>query len=331
MISLPGLLLSTGRYHEAGQVLTLFAEYVSEGMIPNVFDDQSHQAYYNTVDASLWFIHACFEYQRVTKDQETFDSRLRPACAEIINGYRAGTRFGIGMDQTDRLITQGDPTTQLTWMDAKTNGVVFTPRHGKAVEINALWYNALRLMGEDSTADEVQHSFRRTFWISPHRGLADVSNETGRNDHCRPNQIFAVSLPHSPLLRDQQEAVVEVVRRELLTPKGLRTLSPSDPKYQPHYTGNQFERDKAYHNGTIWPWLIGPFLEAYLKVNNRSRPSVEQAQRWLSPIIAAMEEEGCVGQISEIYEATPPHRPAGAFAQAWSVAEALRLAIELEM
>jgi glycogen debranching enzyme len=159
--------------------------------------------------------------------------------------------------------------------------------------------------------------------------LADVVNETGRDDACRPNQIFAVSFANSPLTLEQQQSVVEVVRRELLTPYGLRTLAPGHPKYQPRYVGSQFDRDKAYHNGTIWPWLIGAFLEAYLKVNQRSRASLDQARRWLEPLIQSL-DEGCVGSISEIYEAQPPHRPVGAFAQAWSVAEVLRLAVELE-
>ncbi len=330
MISLPGLLLATNRHHSAGQVLCLFAKYVSEGMIPNVFDDYSHQPAYNTVDASLWFIHACFEYLKHSRDHETFESILRPACQEIIDGYRQGTRYGIKMDPEDGLITQGDPASQLTWMDAKTNGVVFTPRHGKAVEINALWYHALRLMGDNQQADQTQNSFRETFWISPYRGLADVVNETGRDDACRPNQIFAVSLLHSPLTEEQQHSVVEVVRRELLTPYGLRTLAMGHPKYQARYSGSQYDRDKAYHNGTIWPWLIGAFLEANLKVNHRSKASVEQSRRWLEPLVQSL-EDGCIGSISEIYEAQPPHRPVGACAQAWSVAEVLRLAIELEM
>lgn len=330
MISLPGLLLCTGKFQQAGQVLSIFAEFVSEGMIPNVFDDHSNEPAYNTVDASLWYIQAVYEYLKFTRDQETFDSILRPACQHIIDGYKHGTRFGIKMDPNDGLITQGDPTTQLTWMDAKTNGVVFTPRHGKAVEINALWYNALRLMGDNELAAMAGESFQRTFWINPNRGLADVYNETGRCDECRPNQIFAVSLPHSPLHDEQQQAVVEVVRRELLTPFGLRTLSPSDPKYQPKYSGSQFERDRAYHNGAIWPWLIGAFLTAYLKVNHRSPGAVGQARRWLQSLIDSM-EDGCIGSISEIYEAQTPHRNVGCFAQAWSVAEVLRMAIELEM
>ena len=330
MISLPGLLLCTGKFQQAGQVLSIFADFVSDGMIPNVFDDYSNQPAYNTVDASLWYIHAVFEYLKYSKDNDTFESILRPACRQIIDGYKRGTRFGIKMDAGDGLITQGDPTTQLTWMDAKTNGVVFTPRHGKAVEINALWYNALRLMGENDLAATTAESFQRTFWINPNRGLADVSNETGRNDECRPNQIFAVSLPYSPLTEDQQQAVVEAVRRELLTPYGLRSLSANDPKYQPRYAGSQFERDRAYHNGTIWPWLIGAFLTAYLKVNRRSSSAVGQARRWLQPLVDSL-EDGCIGSISEIYEAQTPHRNVGCFAQAWSVAEVLRLAIELEM
>ena len=330
MIALPGLLLTTGRYDQAGQVLSTFARYVSDGMIPNVFDDYSGTPQYNTVDASLWFIHAAFEYARYSKDLDTFDSLLRPACKQIIDGYKHGTRYGIKMDPADALINQGDPSTQLTWMDAKTNGVVFAPRHGKAVEINALWYNALRLMEESDLANTVEASFRKMFWISSTRGLADVVNETGRSDALRPNQIFAVSLTHSPLTLEQQRGVVEAVRRELLTPFGLRTLSPNDPKFEPHYTGQQFERDKAYHNGTIWPWLIGAFLESYLKVNQRSPESVRQARRWLTPLVESL-ESGCIGSISECYEAAPPHRPVGAFAQAWSVAEVLRLAVDLEM
>jgi predicted glycogen debranching enzyme len=331
MIALPGLLLTTGRHEEAGRVLSVFAGFVSEGMIPNNFNDYTNEPAYNTVDASLWFIHACFEYLRASDDVVTFNSRLLPACLAIVDGYRDGTRFRIAMDPFDSLITQGDPGTQLTWMDAKTGGVVFTPRHGKAVEINALWYNALRLLKLDELADRVQESFERAFWIDEMRGLCDVVNSDGRDLTVRPNQIFAVSLPHSPLSIQQQRAVVEVVQAELLTPYGLRTLSPADPRFEPVYRGNQFTRDRAYHNGTIWPWLIGAFLDAYLKVNNRSKESTAQARQWLTPLIEHMSTSGAIGQISEIFEAEPPHRPVGCFAQAWSVSEVLRLAVELEM
>jgi predicted glycogen debranching enzyme len=331
MISLPGLFLTTGRFKDAAQVLSLFASYVSEGMIPNKFDDYTNEPHYNTVDASLWFIHACHEYLRGSGDAQTFEKSLLPACRAVIDGYSRGTRFGIRMDPEDGLIAQGDANTQLTWMDAKCDDVAFTPRQGKPVEINALWYNALVLMKLEDRARQVRESFTRAFWTGPFRGLADVVDGSRRDNSIRPNQIFAVSLPHSPLDRDQQRAVVEVVRRELLTPVGLRTLARDDPKYQGKYTGTRYCRDEAYHNGTIWPWLIGAFLDAHLKVNDRSRDSIEQARAWLTPLIESMTRIGCIGQIAEIFEADEPHRPAGCPAQAWSVAEVLRLAVELEM
>jgi glycogen debranching enzyme len=209
--------------------------------------------------------------------------------------------------------------------------VSFTPRQGKAVEINALWYNALELMKLSDRAAQVRESFTKAFWISPFRGLNDVVDGSRRDASIRPNQIFAVSLPHSPLERDQQHAVVEVVRRELLTPFGLRTLATGDPKFRSAYTGPQFQRDGAYHNGTIWPWLIGAFLEAYVKVNDRSDDSVHQARKWLTPLVEMMNSRGCIGQIAEIFEATEPYRPVGCPAQAWSVAEVLRLAAMLGM
>ncbi|HEY8667476.1 MAG TPA: amylo-alpha-1,6-glucosidase, partial [Tepidisphaeraceae bacterium] len=330
MISLPGLLLVTGRFQQAREVLTVFAQYVSEGMIPNRFDDYNNEPHYNTVDASLWFIHAAYEYLRLSHDGHTFEDQLLPASQAIFKGYSRGTRFGIKLDEADGLITQGDANTQLTWMDAKTEGIAFTPRQGKAVEINALWYNALRLLEHNDLADKVAESFRKMFWISPFRGLADVVNGDNRDAKIRPNQIFAVSLPHSPLKEDQRFAVVEVVRRELLTPVGLRTLSPSDPGYHARYTGPQRQRDEAYHNGTIWAWPLGAFLEAYLKVHRRSAESVTQAKQWLQPLLDRMETD-CIGQLHEIYEAEPPHRPVGCPAQAWSIAEALRLANELGM
>jgi glycogen debranching enzyme len=335
MISLPGLLLDTGRFTEACQVLSLFAEYVSEGMIPNRFDDYTNEPSYNTVDASLWFIHAAHEYLAYTKDRKTFDSVLLPACREILRGYRQGTRYHIKMDEADGLITQGDATTQLTWMDAKMGSTVFTPRQGKAVEINALWYNALRLMGEEKLADKVRENFAGAFYLSPSKGLADVVNGSPdaytRDESVRPNQIFAVSLPYSPLAREQQLAAVEVVRRELLTPFGLRTLDRGAPGYKGRYTGGQWFRDGAYHNGTVWPWLIGGFLEAYLKVNDFSESAEHQARQWLAPLIGHMCDRGCIGQLPELFDGDEPQRPVGTPAQAWSVAEVLRLAAMLDM
>jgi predicted glycogen debranching enzyme len=330
MISLPGLLLATGRFDQARQVLSVFAQYVSEGMIPNRFDDYTNEPSYNTVDASLWFIHAAFEYARISGDTDTLEKILRPACRQIIAGYTRGTRYNIKVDPKDGLVSQGDPSTQLTWMDAKCDGVCFTPRQGKPVEINALWYHALKLMGDNDQARRVGENFVKAFWISPFRGMADVVDGARKDASIRPNQIFAVSLANSALSLDQQQAVVETVRRELLTPVGLRTLARGDEKYHGSYRGSPSQRDAAYHNGTVWPWPMGAFLEAYLKVNHRSRESVEQARRWLLPVVETM-QHACIGQISEIFEGDEPHRPVGCFAQAWSVAEALRLALELGM
>ena len=330
MISLPGLLLSTGRFTQARQVLSVFAEYVSEGMIPNRFDDYTNEPSYNTVDASLWFIHAAFEYLRLSNDAVTFDQKLLPACLAILDGYRKGTRYHIAMDESDGLITQGDQQTQLTWMDAKCGDTAFTPRQGKAVEINALWYHALVLMHQTELAERVRDSFRKAFYISPFRGLADVVDGDRRDTAIRPNQIFAVSLPNSPLTEAQQSAVVEVVRRELLTPMGLRTLSASDPGFRGHYGGSPWERDSAYHNGTVWPWLIGPFLSAYLRVNKNSARAVEQARQWLRPLVDQMRQFS-IGQIPEICEGNMPHAPKGCPAQAWSVAEVLRIAVQIGM
>ena len=331
MISMPGLLFVPGRFHQAREVLTVFAKYVSQGMIPNRFDDYTNEPEYNTVDASLWFIHVAFEYLRLSKDQKTFDSILLPACQAIVDGHIAGTRYHIKMDPADGLITQGDVYTQLTWMDAKCNDVAFTPRQGKPVEINALWYHALVLLKMNDLAAKVKENFQKKFWISADRGLADVVDGERRDLSLRPNQIFAVSLPNSPLTLDQQKAVVEIVRKELLTPAGLRTLARSEPGYRGKYTGDQFHRDGAYHNGTVWAWLLGAFLEGYLKVNKHSAASVTQATEWLSPLIIQMNNEGCIGQIAEIFEGDEPHRAVGCCAQAWSVAEVLRLAAMLEM
>jgi predicted glycogen debranching enzyme len=332
MISLPGLFLVTRRFEHAGQVLSVFAQYVSQGMIPNLFDDYTNEPRYNTVDASLWFIHAAFEFVRLSGDKETFEKRLKPACRAIIDGYRKGTRYHIHMDPADSLIYAGDAKTQLTWMDAKCGDIAFTPRAGKAVEINALWYNALVLMGEDELAKKVAASFQKNFWINPFRGCYDVFGDVEKpgfkDAQLRPNQIFAVSLPNSPLALEQRKAVVEVVRRELLTPFGLRTLARHEPRYHGGYRGDQFQRDQAYHNGAVWPWLMGPFLEAYLRVNDRSGEAVEQAKVWLQPLIDLL-ERGCVGQLPEICEGNEPHRPVGCCAQAWSVAEVMRLAVEI--
>lgn len=341
MIAMPGLLLVTGRFEEAYGALAAFGRHVSQGMIPNRFDDYDGPPHYNTVDASLWFIHACVAYCRASKDQARFRRDLLPACREIIANYMTGTRFGIRMDSADHLIIAGDETTQLTWMDAKRDGVVFTPRHGKAVEINALWYHAIRLLeefDEDQTmaslADCVGEAFKETFMRDGQDHLVDCVRPTDRHEwrimnEIRPNQLFAVCLEHSPLTTDQQHGVVRSAREHLLTDRGMRTLAPCDENYERRFKGDMMARDRAYHNGTVWPWLIGPYAEAVLRSGSFSAESRREALDVIAPIIATL-EEGCVGQIAEIFDAEPTHGARleeGCVAQAWSVAEVLRIAI----
>ena len=336
-ISLPGLLLATGRFEEAKSVLTTFAAVADEGMIPNRFDDNSDSTHFNSVDASLWFINAAFQYLRATDDSKTFMQELMPTIRWIIDSYHKGTKFGIHAD-ADGLISAGDEQTQLTWMDAKCDGVAFTPRYGKAVEVNALWYNSLCLLAEfyadrdeenakryGSMAEKVRTSFRELFWNDGKGCLNDCILPDGSiDDSLRPNQIFAVSLNFSPLSEKQQASVVEVVQNHLLTPYGLRTLNPDAASYKGEYTGPLRDRDEAYHQGTVWPYLIGPFIEAYLKVNEFSPESKNQATQFIEPLLEHLTEDGCLGSISEIFDGDEPHRPKGCFAQAWSVAELIR-------
>jgi len=336
-IALPGLLLSTGRYQEAKSVLTTFAAAADKGMIPNRFDDRSDTAYFNSVDASLWFVKAAFEYLAAARDSETFTQQLLPKIRWIADSYHDGTRFNIHADE-DGLITGGTEQTQLTWMDAKYEGLAFTPRYGKAVEVNALWYNCLCYLAQfyaetdpeaakhyHLLADHAESGFRQFFWNERTGYLNDCILPDGTVDtSLRPNQIFAVSLAFSPLPPEQQKAVVNVVREKLLTPYGLRTLSPGDSRYKGTYTGPQKQRDAAYHQGTVWPYLIGPFVEAYLKVNDFSRESREKAAGFIEPLLRHMTEDACLGSISEIFDADEPHKPKGCIAQAWSVAELIR-------
>ena len=345
-IALPGLLLATGRFGEAKSVLTTFAAAADEGMIPNRFDDNGGNAHFNSVDASLWFINAAFQYLQATGDSKTFAQELLPTIRWIIESYQKGTRFGIHAD-ADGLITAGDENTQLTWMDAKCDGVAFTPRYGKAVEVNALWYNALMLTetlepgrvglgppirngGAEphptiSMAQRVQATFRELFWNEDKGYLNDCILPSGRADESlRPNQIFAVSLRFSPLSEQQQTAVLGTVQERLLTPYGLRTLSPDSPDYKGRYSGPPRQRDEAYHQGTVWPYLMGPFIEAYLKVNEFSPQSRKQAAEFIQPLLKHLTEDGCIGSSSEIFDGDPPHTPKGCIAQAWSVAELIR-------
>ncbi len=337
-IALPGLLLSTGRFEEAKSVLTTFAAAVDEGMIPNRFDDYSNTAYFNSVDASLWFTNATFQYLDSTGDSETFEQQLLPVIHSIIDSYHEGTRFGVCADD-DGLITAGNEQTQLTWMDAKYEGVAFTSRYGKAVEVNALWYNALCQLAQfydrrndaesakhfHSMADKVKSSFRNLFWNKAAGCLYDCIMPDGSADaSLRPNQIFAVSLPFSPLSPKEQKSVVDTVQRDLLTPFGLRTLNVQDSRYKGTYEGPQKERDQAYHQGTIWPYLLGPFVESYLKVNDFSQQSKEKAAEIIRPLLQHFTGEGCLGQLCEIFDGDAPHKSKGCIAQAWSVAELIR-------
>jgi len=337
-IALPGLLLSTGRFDQAKSVLTTFAQAADQGMIPNCFDDRSDTAYFNSVDASLWFINAAFQYLSAAGDPKTFTQEFLPVIRWIIDSYQKGTRFSIHAD-ADGLITAGDNDTQLTWMDAKYDGVAFTPRCGKAVEVNALWHNALCLIAQfyvgrnpenlkhyKSMAQIAGTSFCELFWNEAFGYLNDRILPDGSADaSLRPNQIFAVSLTFSPPLSlQQQKSIVDIVQKELLTPYGLRTLNVQHSDYKGTYIGPQRQRDQAYHQGTVWPYLIGPFVEAYLKVNEFSRKSKKRAAEFIEPLMKHLTEDGCLGQIGEIFDGDAPHKPRGCFAQAWSVAELLR-------
>ncbi|MHA7630006.1 amylo-alpha-1,6-glucosidase [Corallococcus sp. M7] len=333
MISLDGLTLATGRYREAAAILRTFQHYVRDGLIPNYFPDGENEGVYHTADATLWFFHAVDRYLEETGDEALLRD-LFPTLQDIVAHHQKGTRFNIGVDPADGLLRQGAEGYQLTWMDAKVEGWVVTPRRGKAVEINALWFNALRLMagwaerlGLESgpyrgAAEKAQGSFNQRFWNEAGGCLYDVvDGEDGREDaSVRPNQVFAISLKHPVLKRDKWARVLEVVRRELVTPVGLRSLAPGSRDYKPKYDGDLRARDAAYHQGTVWGWLIGHYVDATLKVS----PDIKAARALLSGMEDHLSHAG-IGQISEIFDATEPYRPRGCFAQAWSVAEALRV------
>jgi glycogen debranching enzyme len=334
MIGLEGLTLETGRSAEAGLILRTFASYVRDGLIPNMFPDGERQGLYHTADASLWFFHAVGRYVAATDDLQTLRILL-PALEDMMAHHLRGTRFGIRVDPEDGLLTQGEDGYQLTWMDAKVGDWVVTPRRGKAVEINALYYNALRLLedwvrnehGEARAQPLADHaararaSFNRRFWHEEAGYLYDVvDGPSGDDPACRPNQVFALSLTHPVLDSARWEAVVEAVRQRLLTPYGLRSLAPDHPDYCPKYYGDLRARDAAYHQGTVWAWLIGPFVDAWLRVHPADRLTVGQL---LEGFDAHLSQAG-VGSISEIFDAEPPYTPRGCIAQAWSVAEVLR-------
>ena len=340
MISLPGLTLASGRFDAARDILLEFSKYVDQGMLPNRFPDQGETPEYNTVDATLWYFEAIRAYYQYTGDKELIE-KLYPVLVEIIEWHVRGTRYGIRMESGNGLLVCGEPGVQLTWMDAKVGDWVVTPRHGKPVEIQALWYNALRIMevfaallgdvsGRRSYAAMAQMtswSFNRLFWNEQQGCLYDVVNGGPPDSSVRPNQIFAVSLSHSMLSLERSRGLVAVVERELLTPVGLRTLPEWDSRYVDQYRGDQLKRDASYHQGTVWPWLLGPFITAYVKVALDPAKARETAQRWIETFEKHLKIAG-LGQISEIADAASPHLPKGCIAQAWSVAELLRAAVE---
>jgi predicted glycogen debranching enzyme len=334
MISLEGLTLCTGRQREAGYIVRTFGHYVRDGLIPNMFPEGTKDGLYHTADATLWFFHAVDRYVRATNDRSTL-RQLLPKFKSIVEHHLKGTRFGIGVDPRDGLLRQGQEGYQLTWMDAKVEDWVVTPRRGKAVEINALWYNALRLLAAwlrdegdadalkvDEYAERTRESFNRRFWCGEGGYLYDVvDGEHGDDSACRPNQIFSISLDHPVLDPARWEQVFTVVRERLLTPVGLRSLAPGHRDYKAQYYGDLRARDAAYHQGTVWAWLAGPMVDAWLKV----RPDDKAGARseCLSGFEAHLNDAG-IGTISEIFDSEYPYTPRGCMAQAWSVAEVLR-------
>jgi predicted glycogen debranching enzyme len=340
MISLEGLTLSTGRVAEAGWILRTFSQYIKDGLIPNLFPEGQQAGLYHTADATMWFFHALSRYLEASDDRVTL-RLLLPKLIDIIERHIEGTRFGIHVDPSDSLLHQGEEGYQLTWMDAKVGDWVVTPRRGKAVEINALWYNALRLLEgwllEEARndeakrfgmlADRVQQSFNQRFWNAQKGFLFDVvDGEHGDDPSCRPNQVFAISLPHPVLDRNYWKPVLDVVEQKLLTPVGLRSLAPDEPDYKAKYDGDLRARDAAYHQGTVWAWLIGPFVDAWLKLNPERR---EYARSFIAAFEPGL-SEACIGSISEVFDAGEPHTARACIAQAWSVAEVLRCHVLLQ-
>jgi predicted glycogen debranching enzyme len=338
-ISLPGLMLVTGRFENARQVFLIFKNHCKDGLIPNFFPDRAGQPAYNTVDATLWYVNAVLQYLKHTADFMFVQEKLWETLKTTIENYAKGTAFNIHVD-SDGLLHHGS---QLTWMDAVIDGQPITPRAGKAVEVQALWYNALKIMEllanrfkeKDEAeryaemAEKTRKSFVEKFWNPEKNCLFDVICERGKDDSLRPNQIMAVALDFAMLDNAKNEKIVDVVHEELLTPYGLRTLAKSDPKYVGVYAGDRKSRDKAYHNGTVWPWLLGPFTTAFLKSKGSVNYRREYAlKNFLLPLFTEQSFKAGLGTISEIFDGEPPHTPRGCIAQAWSVAEPFRAYVE---
>jgi predicted glycogen debranching enzyme len=340
MIALPGLTLVTGRYDAARSILLQFAQHVDRGMLPNRFPDAGAVPEYNTIDATLWYFEAVRAFLQYTGDYDFVKTNLYPVLCDIMDWHVRGTRYGIKMDE-DGLLASNETGSQLTWMDARIGDWVVTPRHGKAVEIQALWYNALRVTesiasaaGDSETANHcagmagrAQRSFNDLFWNEERNCLFDTVFGEHRDGTMRPNQILAVSLTHSMLPKDRATLVVSAVENHLFTPFGLRSLAPDDSRYRARYEGDAFTRDSSYHQGPVWAWLLGPFITAYIKASPDPKTARDQAQRWLDQFSTHL-LQACVGQVSEIFDGDAPHRPRGCAAQAWSVAEVLRALVE---
>ncbi|MCD8050808.1 MAG: amylo-alpha-1,6-glucosidase [Clostridiales bacterium] len=339
MIALPGCALTTRRYQDAKSILKTFMAYERDGLLPNLFPEGDAQPQYNTVDTALLFINDVYLYHQRTGD-DAFVREAYPVMERILSHYQRGTRHGIRMDE-DGLLLAGEGLDQVTWMDVRVGDILPTPRHGKPVEVNAYWYNALRIMetlsplaGADgscygATAERTRRAFREQFWMEDKHCLKDLLSGTEADEQIRCNQIWAVSLPFTILEPEQERQVVQTVFARLYTPVGLRTLDPADPAFHPTYGGSQFQRDMAYHQGTVWVYPLGAFYLAYLKTEGYSEDAKARVHRWLRGIEAAL-REGCVGQLPEIYDGGVPTFSRGCFAQAWSVGELLRVYEALE-
>ena len=339
MIALPGLTLVNKRFDVAKNILTEFAAHVDQGMLPNRFPDAGETPEYNTVDATLWFFEAVRSLLQYTNDYEFVRTNLYAVLKDIVEWHIRGTRYRIRVND-DALLSSGEPGVQLTWMDAKVGDWVVTPRQGKPVEIQALWYNALRVMEDlakrfaepnamqeyGGMADKARTSFNKLFWNEEARCLYDAVDEDLRDASIRPNQVIAISLAHTMVSKERAKSILDVVERELLTPRGLRTLSSADPNYIGRYEGGPGSRDGAYHQGTVWPWLMGPYITAYVKTFG-IKAGRKFATTWLENFEPHL-QEACLGQVSEIFDGNFPHTPRGCVAQAWSVAELLRALVE---
>ncbi|MBL7693508.1 MAG: glycogen debranching enzyme family protein [Ferruginibacter sp.] len=339
MISLPGLCLCTGRYSDAKKILAAFAESVSEGMLPNRFQDNGEAPEYNNVDGTLWYFIAVHKYLQATNDKKFVLARILPVLKDIIHWHYNGTRYHIHVDD-DELLYSGEAGVQLTWMDAKVGDWVVTPRTGKAVEIQALWYNALRIFAAllelnkekaaavtmNGKAEQVKTSFLNKFWNAADGYLYDVVDGDHKDASLRPNQLFAVSLPFTLLEGNQARSVLKIVEQKLYTPVGLRTLPADDNRYVGVYGGDQLKRDSSYHQGTAWSWLLGAYVDSIIRTEGKKSKAKKVIQKFSHHL-----EEGCIGSVAEIFDADAPHHPRGCMAQAWGVAEILRVITEYQL